>query len=106
MTHCYVANSGFYNGEGREQSQNWPFWPVERIEAAGPDQAQIGGPQIIGTATIPLNYSILVRPLPPHTVLMDILIGFGHIVLILRFKFQSMKLKKIFREEWNPANGE
>ena len=54
--------------------------------AAGPGQAQIGGPQIIGTATIPLNYSILVRPPPPHTVLMDILIGFGHIVLILRFK--------------------
>ena len=43
-------------------------------------------PLIIGTELLlpsPLNYSILVRPPPaqsPHTVLMDILIGFGHIV--------------------------
>ena len=44
------------------------------------------GPLIIGTELLlpsPLNYSILVRPPPaqsPHTVLMDILIGFGHII--------------------------
>ena len=86
MTRCYFAR-GFYNQETKLTiltsganctSRTWP----------GP--ALLGGPLIIGTELLlpsPLNYSILVRPPPaqsPHTVLMDILIGFGHNVFLLQ----------------------
>ena len=56
------------------------------------------------TATIAANYSILVRPPSPHTVLMDILIGFGHIIWRSNFK-KYICPRKPFEEHETPLMG-